>query len=266
MQVIHTLSPRHPDFDALRGALTEAHARGLWQLVTGTDRHEIIHVTSVPPGLPVPAEPKALEQFAVFLARWRQWLSDRILIPLRLLATVHLPTQVDALQLFNLVSAKSCVPGNWPPDCLPFLYPDHGCRARAHEMCRIILAAGFVPKKVWILPGAGSSGLEVATKHSPACKVTWTNHVAPVLNVVTSPTTVERYVIDPSLFGGPVTLATWEAKVAGTNPYATTILPWHFFLKGGATDDDFSKTNSELTYEREAFLTRIGMRGFPPYC
>lgn len=55
-----------------------------------------------------------------------------------------------ANELFDLCNARVCCPASAPAPCIPFLYPDDGCWGRAHELCRLMLAAGESPRKVWI--------------------------------------------------------------------------------------------------------------------
>ena len=80
-----------------------------------------------------------------------------------------------------------------------------------HEMCRLMIAAGVTPNKVWIF-----GNLRAASQNNPNCQVFWGWHVAPTLSVGG-----QTYVIDPSLFNGPVTQATW-AGVQG-DPHPTLI-------------------------------------------
>src|SRR5437867_3392920 len=108
-----------------------------------------------------------------------------------------------ARELFELVNARVCCPADAPAPCIPFDFPDDGCWGRAHEMCRLIQAAGADPEKVWIY-----GRLRVATANNPACEVRWGWHVAPTLQVDVSGA-IETYVIDPSLFLEPVPQATW---------------------------------------------------------
>jgi len=270
-QCIHRLVRENRDFDALRSALEQGRARDQWLIVTGTDTHEIIHVAWVPPSvlgeLDLPPEPVFFGSLAVLVARWRQWYSDRSRRPIDLRAAVPWPTEEQAHLLFALVQGKSCATSSPAPDCLPFLYPDDGCKARAHEMCRLIQGAGFTPRKVWIKPFAANTWLTVGTKNSPACGVAWSHHVAPLLKVVTNASTVEDYVIDPSLFNGPALMKDWVARIQGSSTQVppTTVLPWYFYKSTGEQDAAFSTTNAELAEVREKFEQRVKDRGAPPY-
>src|SRR5262245_6499145 len=108
-----------------------------------------------------------------------------------------------ARELFDLVNRRLCCPASAGAPCIPFLYPDDGCWGRAHEMCRLMIAAGASPEKIWIF-----GNLRVTTSNNPACYVSWGWHVAPSLQVLVGGAP-QSYVIDPSLLGGPAPLATW---------------------------------------------------------
>src|ERR1700682_3926741 len=99
-----------------------------------------------------------------------------------------------AQQLSPLVRARLCCPASAPAPCIPFLYPDDGCWARAHEMCRLMIADGAQPEKVWIY-----GNLRVNSQNKPNCLVDWGWHVAPTLQVNTGGG-IQTWVIDPSLF------------------------------------------------------------------
>src|SRR5712664_338514 len=114
--------------------------------------------------------------------------------------------------MFNLVSATTCNPLVVPPPCIPFLYPDDGCWARAHEMCRLMLLAGAWPRKVWI-----DGNLHTLSKNNPNCYVDWVWHVAPTLCVRLGFWHAEDMVIDPSLFTTPVSEPTWKGVQGDPN-------------------------------------------------
>src|SRR6185295_10983365 len=131
----------------------------------------------------------------------------------------HCKSMTKAQEVFDALKATSCDPLSVPAPCIPFLYPDDGCWARAHEMCRLMIADGAQPEKIWIfgtLPPGGISEytdppLHVISPNKPECDVRWYWHVAPTLQVTTGSGT-ETWIIDPSLFPGPVPKATWVAE------------------------------------------------------
>jgi hypothetical protein len=168
-----------------------------------------------------------------------------------------------AQQLYDLVNAKVCCPASAPAPCIPFLYPDDGCWGRAHEMCRLMIADGAQPRKVWIY-----GGLLVQTANNPACHVGWGWHVAPTVEVAIGMGT-DTYVIDPSLFPGPVTKTTWKS-VQG-DPNATLVDTdanvFHRAFNGTVTlDPGYTQTQIVLTNYRNILKLRsAGAGGPPPY-
>jgi hypothetical protein len=103
-------------------------------------------------------------------------------------------TQQKANEMFTMVGGLSCQPLNPLAPCITFLYPDDGCYARAHEMCRLMGVQGVSSRKVF-----NYGSLVVQTKNHPSCQVSWGYHVAPTLRVRKSFPTVEEQVIDPAL-------------------------------------------------------------------
>jgi hypothetical protein len=127
-------------------------------------------------------------------------------------------------------------------------------------MCRLMIAAGITPNKVWIF-----GNLRAASQNHPSCQVLWGWHVAPTLSVG-----AQTYVIDPALFNGPVTQATWAGVQGDPNP---TLIPspastfWRNQNPSSAiTDPTYTQTNSVLTTYRNALRVRAtGAAGPPPY-
>jgi Glutaminase len=245
----HLLRRNGPDFGSLLEALRNALAKNAPLLVTETDSHEIIDArpTSLEPGIsgPVRVEGKpARNWFRRFFCRCFCWFCC---ISLK-----------RAEQLFNLCSATTCDPLTVPPPCIPFLYPDDGCWARASEMCRLMIAAGANPRKVWI-----SGSLHVNTKNNPSCQVFWGWHVAPTLCVRRWFCRTEDMVIDPSLFTGPVSEATWKGVQGDPNATLTPSGASDYFW--GQTDPGYVDTDAKLQYYRLQLQTRSLQVGPPPY-
>lgn len=169
-----------------------------------------------------------------------------------------------AQQIFASMSATSCAPLTVPPPCIPFLYPDDGCWARAHEMCRLMINLAFSPRKVWI-----QGWLHTPTRNNPACFVNWGWHVAPTLCVRRLwfwPPWVwagQRMVIDPSLFTTPVSVSQWKS-VQG-DPNATLTYTDSSDYLWGQTDADYSKTKDRLAFYRLKLQERAINVGPPPY-
>ena len=149
-------------------------------------------------------------------------------------------TPQRAQQLFQLVSSRVCCPASCPPPCIPFLYPDDGCWGRAHEMCRLMIADGAQPEKIWIYgTPPPSPPLRVNSQNKPNCLVEWFWHVAPTLQVSTA-SGVQTWVIDPSLFTGPVPQATWAGVQGDPNPVLepSSAAIFHRTQGGGSSTTD----------------------------
>lgn len=177
-----------------------------------------------------------------------------------------MPTPVTiqrAEQLFRQVNAKLCCPASAPAPCIPFLYPDNGCWARAHEMCRLMIADGADPEKVWIF-----GSLNVSSRNKPSCTVNWAWHVAPTLQVQIG-SGVQTYVIDPSLFDGPVPQATWKGIQGDPSavliPSAASVFYRNQSGSYSTTDPSYTQTNADLTTYRNALKIRSANHGPPPY-
>jgi hypothetical protein len=240
-QAKHFLRRSHPDFEAMLAILERARIRKTLVAVTETEDHDIIDVRPMA-GSAVTARSDTTPE------------------------TSELPTEVasvtlaQAQQMFNLVNPRVCCPAVASAPCIPFNFPDDGCWGRAHEMCRLMIAAGITPNKVWIF-----GNLRAASQNNPNCQVLWGWHVAPTLSVGT-----QTYVIDPALFTGPVTQATWASVQGDPNP---TLIPspastfWRNRNNSSAiTDPTYAQTNQVLTTYRNALRIRAtGAAGPPPY-
>lgn len=237
----HFLRAANPDFAQLLQVLELARANKTLVAVTETADHDIIDVRPLP-GVSVTARPEAPPEGITGPG-----------------PTVS-ATLGQAQQMFDLVSARICCPASAAAPCIPFNYPDDGCWGRAHEMCRLMIAAGITPNKVWIF-----GNLRAASQNNPNCQVFWGWHVAPTLNVG-----ADTYVIDPSLFNGPVKQATWAGVQGDPNP---TLIPspastfWRDQNPASAiTDPTYARTNSVLTTYRNALRVRaVSSAGPPPY-
>jgi hypothetical protein len=250
---IHRLERKNPDFGMLLETLRAALAKKEWLVVTESDAHEIIDARPSPqvPKLPEPAS--GLERSRTRPSWWRRFCR-------RWICWICCVSPRRADQLFALCSATSCDPLTVPPPCIPFLYPDDGCWARAHEMCRLMIAAGARPRKVWI-----DGNLHADTKNNPQCFVDWGWHVAPTICVRHRPFRAEYMVIDPSLFTTPVTEATWKS-VQGDPSATLTNTDATVYLRGFIpTDPNYVQTKIDLQTYRLQLQNRSINVGPPPY-
>jgi hypothetical protein len=246
----HLLKRANQYFSEFLAVLRDAQANQTWVAVTD-DKQEIIDarpfaapaVTSPPQ----PLEPKPTGFDALI-----DWLRSQI-------QRLRCVSAKKAQEMFVLVSAQSCNPLTVPAPCIPFLYPDDGCWARAHEMCRLMIAAGVQPAKVW-----SSGSLHAKTRNNPNCFVNWGWHVAPTLCVRTSLFfVVEDRVIDPSLFTAPVSKQTWKDVQSTTAQLMDS--DWTLYRRPAETDPGFVKTQSDLAYYRTQLQLRSINDGPPPY-
>ena len=236
---IHYLRRSNPDFAATLALLEQAATGGESLLVAATvDDHEIIYA-GPPPGpgagetAHAPPAPAPSPQAETPVASSR------------------------AAQLFDAMAADTCDPCTPSGTCIPFKFPDDGCYARAHEMCRRMRTAGEDPQKVWIYGyPKGSATLHVRTANHPNCQVTWWYHVAPTL-LVDTPTGQEHQVIDPSLCYEPVTVERWKA-IQGDPNAILEYTTWEQFFPGGTTDPNFTLTAQYLAEKRLLLKQRCG--------
>ena len=264
----HLLPLGGEDSADLEGQLRDALKDSRPVLVTEDDAHNIIDVRAfipTPDGPPLPPFPPPRPRPPVkliwpldWLLRVLRWLWWWICWPFwwwfRCISSTR------AQQVFDAMAATSCNPLTVPAPCIPFLYPDDGCWARAHEMCRLMISMGLHPRKVWI-----DGSLHVSTRNNPTCSVYWGWHVAPTL-CVRGPRWFQtrRMVIDPSLFSNPVTEATWKS-VQGDPGATLTGTDASVFWHGGGGDPGYVSTNSILAHYRLELLNRSVAFGPPPY-
>jgi hypothetical protein len=260
----HVLRRAAEFFEELDETVRDALRTGSPVIVTEDDAHTIIDVRPYQQragGSPIPFEPRPqppqqrawprswIDQLRRiwWWCCWPWWWWLRCISPAR------------AQQVFDAMSATSCDPRTVPPPCIPFLYPDDGCWARAHEMCRLMIATGLAPRKVWI-----QGSLHVATRNNPNCAVWWGWHVAPTLCVRGRwlfQTT--EMVIDPSLFTAPVSKPTWKGVQGDPNATLTDSDASDYLW--GETDPTYAKTDDRLAYYRLQLQNRTVQFGPPPY-
>jgi hypothetical protein len=230
----HHLLRSNPDFHDLLNALEAARVAGTPALVTATrDEHEIIDVREPPPA---PPDAGGYED-----------------------PPPSVVSEGQATQLFNDMAATTCDPFTVPAPCIPFLYPDDGCYARAHEMCRLMRLQAIEAEKIWIF-----GNLHPDTSNHPDCAVGWWYHVAPTLQVNTA-MGIEKRVIDPSLMSGPATEDDWRNRQA--DPAATFKFTDQqpFWPNNGGNDDNYALTNQYLQEKRLYLQDRVNEYGALPY-
>jgi hypothetical protein len=259
----HMLRRDTPDFRELERQLREAMRTGAPVILTENDAHEIIDIRGYTPGPEGPLPPFPRPEIPSRIAlpwRWIKEVLDRIW-RWWLWRRFRCMSASKAQQVFNAMNATSCNPLTVPVPCIPFLYPDDGCWARAHEMCRLMINMTLKPKKVWI-----QGNLYVSTKNNPNCGVSWGWHVAPTV-CVRGPGffRAQDMVIDLSLFTTPVSKATWKGVQGDPKATLTDTDASIYYLWGSVTDPSYALTNYYLAFYRLQLQNRAIQQGPPPY-
>lgn len=145
---------------------------------------------------------------------------------------------------------------------IPFQYPLNGCWARAHEMVRLIeryfdCDPRTIVAKIW-----NFGSLEAETDNNPRCRVRWRHHVAPIVKVDT-----EFLVIDPSLFGRPVSIDDWRHRQSdlSRNPVFTSLDAYYSIDNLLFIGETPGQTEKDLSFYRGELFSLIYCRGPLPY-
>jgi hypothetical protein len=152
-------------------------------------------------------------------------------------------TEAEANKLFKELANQKHIPFDFPDDC---------CYSRAHEMCRITNEKGVKCGKVWNYAHdyPGGAGLKADTPNHPDGHVNWRYHVAPTVKVCDSDGKTRDMVMDPSLFGGPVTIDEWKKRQQDDKSKIETTDDKPYFRGPGdnpmVKDEDGSETKAML--------------------
>jgi hypothetical protein len=246
---IHVLRKDNPNFKRLMTVARKALEKR--QLVAITERNAdgIIDIRPVPRARRKPAAAREAPPF------------DHV--PSEARATAAAVTPARAKQLFDMCKSTSCAPKTPAPPCIPFLFPDNGCWARASEMCRLIIANGVRAAKIWIY-----GDLQVHTRNNPSCMVQWGWHVTATVQVQVG-SNAETHAIDPSLFDAPVTVAKWKSVQGDAGARLVTTPADVFWRDSGGNpsyDANYAQTNKALVFFRlQLELRSASPDGPPPY-
>jgi hypothetical protein len=119
-------------------------------------------------------------------------------------------------------------------------------------MCRIMNGKGISCAKVWNYAHnyPGGAGLKADTPNHPDGYVNWRYHVAPTVKVCDSAGNTRDMVMDPSLFGGPVTVDEWRRRQQDDRSRIETTDDKPYFRGPGGSpmieDRDGSETRAML--------------------
>ena len=255
----HILTRETPNFEEMLKTVQAAVRDKKLMIVTESDKHEIIDIRPFPDEYATPLIPLPPPTLKEIPKRFKWWWP---------FGCCHPITKEKANEMFNMVAATSCDPLTVPAPCIPFLYPDDGCWARAHEMYRLMLNEGVTSCKVWIY-----GSLATNTKNNPNCVVYWCWHVASTVCVRCSWWIFgwffrKRKVIDPSLFSGPVSVSTWKS-VQGDPSASIVYTKGEIYYRSSSgyteTDPTYANTNYYLNYYRLQLQNRSLTVGPPPY-
>lgn len=160
-----------------------------------------------------------------------------------------IPNQATLNSLFTQIKNQSCGTSTASSPCITFRYAVDGCYARAHKMRQILLNAGYDCEKQFVYGNLKAS--------TGTCCVSWGYHVAVLVSFKNASGTVEKRIIDPSLFtGGPVTDTAWRNACVNTScgsasasSYANTTGDVYYRSPSGSLlyDDNYVNTNCVLT-------------------
>jgi hypothetical protein len=139
---------------------------------------------------------------------------------------------------------------------IPFEYGEDGCYARAHEMCRLLAGPpwNLPARKVWV----HGSLRPPAPKHPFKSHQKWGYHVAPIVTVNSS-TGIQTLVLDPALFGRPVSIQEWAGLQEAKNPPVETGPEVYVYSTTGKPMTDtpnYDDTNEMLAI----YLSKLAMR------
>ncbi|MBI3441960.1 MAG: hypothetical protein HY052_09230 [Proteobacteria bacterium] len=126
---------------------------------------------------------------------------------------------------------------------IAFGYPQLGCYARAHIMCRQLLDQGIIPKKAWAFEGGKGLVVDFFVE-----QIRWSYHVAPVVAIKMPDRTIQDMVMDPGLFDGPVPLYEW-GRIMAAEPEKLQITSLGNAPKGYHGDYDTRHKTSTKTDE-----------------
>lgn len=130
----------------------------------------------------------------------------------------HVVSVSEAKALFDQLAAATDIPHD---------FLDEGCHFRAHVEAKRLEDAGIYSEKIFVLPD--HADLRIDSERHPLGFTLAIFHTAPCISVQQEDGTVERRVIDPSLFNAPVPVETWAGTMRGLNgkPCEVFYLPRH---------------------------------------
>lgn len=264
---VHRLVQGDPKADGLQGRLQEALRLKRPVILVEDDAHTILDIRDYTPGPddgPLPPFPEPKPPLFWPIDRLWRWLHVVWWWPYWPWWWFYVVSMIRAQSIFDAMKATNCDPLTASAPCIPFMYPDNGCWARANEMCRLMSTMGEASRKVWITHSAGH-WLHASTRNHPQCYIEWSWHVAPTI-LVRGPWffQLRRMVIDPSLATGPLFKLAWKLLMQDANASLVDTDASQYWPSGG-TDPTYSQTNADLQIHRLLLRARSLQIGPPPY-
>jgi hypothetical protein len=245
------LAPGHRHFSALLKDLKLAKGDRSPRIISATsDRHVIVDVRE-----------DRLLWFDVRRPRDGEFVS-RPVLGSNAIARASAVSQRRAETLFAGFAPASCDLPEDQPGCIPFLYPDDGCWARAHEVCtRLERDHGLTAVKVWI----HGDNLGIRTRNSPECRVSWNFHVAPALRLAGRPEHLLMF--DHAIFDGPRTRTEWKRAIGDRDAEisVTESIIWSQETKDVFQTEPAGQQAFDLNTYRVLLEERVDEEGAPPY-
>jgi hypothetical protein len=138
------------------------------------------------------------------------------------------------------------------------------CESRAHVMCAELFDFKVIAGKAWAVPGSGA-GNTIHVTRLDGRESNWDYHVAPVLDVVMPGNKIEKLILDPALFNGPVRIDEWAGVMkADHNHVAFVRYGQEPEFKGAEWFGDFEKnvmTTPQTDHEVVSYMIKHEVPG-----
>lgn len=241
----HVIRPGVARYDEMVRTLVESCSAGRTVLVTDDpDDHDIVDVREAP------------GQFEPFAPALHFLVTGVDVTP-----RISVISRVRAEKAFDDARRESCDLPAAAAACIPFLFPDNGCWARAHRMCELMAADGIEAGKIWVY-----GDLRVRTPNHPSCRVRWNWHVAPVVRVRSSG--VPRlHVIDPAVVDDEVVTEEQWLDAMSASGAASVVTDRSIYkqpVPGKGREEFQGEMNDALRLFRGKLLKRARGRAMPP--
>lgn len=182
-------------------------------------------------------------------------LDDSQLVPISIAKCNDLFDYLSGLDTPNHAPANS-------KGTIPFRFVEHGCEARAHEVCRILMSLGIRPTKVWAF-GADEL-LNLTTDYHPDCTVQWGFHVAAAVQTVSG-----VRILDPSIESHPMTLGEFRTRFDNDQIHVEATGPEVYLMTQSRTlfksDYSYIETRQFISAMNRAFELMLAYFPPPPY-